>query len=60
MAITEKEIIDFARPKEIYICILRHDDGTFKMICGCFYNKKEAEHYADGSPRVTIQKQSII
>ena len=48
------------RPKEVYLCILRHDDGRFKMICGCFYDKEEAERYAAGSPRITITKQSVI
>jgi hypothetical protein len=49
-----------SKPTEVYLCVLRHDDGTFKMICGCFYSKEAAERYADGSPRITIQKQSVI
>ena len=48
------------RPKEVYLCVLRHDDGRFKMIVGCFYDYDRAVKYADGSPRITIQKQSVI
>ena len=54
--ITTKE----EKPKEVYLCILRHDDGRFKNICGCFYNRDAAERYAAGSPRITIEKQSVI
>ena len=50
---------DMDRPSEVYLCVLRHDDGTFKMIVGGFYDKADAERYADGCPRITIQKQSI-
>jgi len=44
------------KPKELYLCILQHDDGTFKMVVGCFNDKADAEHYADGSPRIVIYK----
>lgn len=43
-------------PKELYLCVLQHDDGTFKMVVGCFNDKADAEHYADGSPRIVIYK----
>lgn len=46
--------------KEVYLCILRHDDGRFKMICGCFYNRDAAERFAAGSPRITIEKINVI
>ena len=48
------------RPKEVYIYVLRHDDGTFKMIVGCFYDYDRAVRYADGDPRITIHEQSVI
>jgi hypothetical protein len=48
------------KPKKVYICVLRHDDGTFKMIVGCFFDHDRAVRYADGNPRITIQKQSVI
>ena len=48
------------RPEEVYLCVLRHDDGRFKMIVGCFYDYDRAVKYADGSPRITIQKQSVL
>ncbi len=48
------------RPTEVYLCVLRHDDGTFKAIVGCFYDYDRAVRYADGSPRITIHKQSVI
>ena len=48
------------RPTEVYLCILRHGDGTFKAIVGCFYDYDRAVRYADGSPRITIHKQSVI
>lgn len=47
-------------PKEVYLCVLRHDDGTFKMIVGCFYDHDRAVKYAAGSPRIVIQKQRVI
>jgi hypothetical protein len=57
----EHELNEFMeRPKEVYLCVLRHDDGRFKMIVGCFYDYDRAVKYADGSPRITIQKQSVI
>ena len=48
------------RPKEVYLCVLLHDDGTFKMIVGCFYDYERAVKYADGSKSIVIQKQSVI
>ena len=48
------------RPQEVYLCVLRHDDGTFKMIVGCFYNYDRAVKYADGSKSIVIQKQSVL
>lgn len=48
------------KPAEVYLCVLRHDDGTFKTIVGCFYDYDRAVRYADGSPRITIHKQSVI
>ena len=56
----ETKRLNMERPTEVHLCVLRHDDGTFKMICGCFYSKEAAERYANGSPRITIQKQSVI
>lgn len=56
----EPSTVKEERPKEVYLCILRHDDGRFKMICGCFYDRKAAERYAAGSPRITIQEQSVV
>ena len=48
------------RPKEVYLCVQLHGDGTFKMIVGCFYDRDRAERYADGSPSITIVKQSVL
>lgn len=48
------------RPKEVYICVLLHKDGRFKMIVGCFYDYDRAVRFADDSPYITIQKQNVI
>lgn len=47
------------RPKEVYLCVLRHDDGRFKMIVGCFYDYKRAVRYSGGNPRIKIKKQNV-
>jgi len=49
-----------SRPTEVFLCVLRHDDGKFKAIVGCFYDHDEAVRYADGSPRITIHKQNVV
>ncbi len=48
------------KPKEVYVCILSHDDGCFKMIVGCFYDQDAADRYAGDSPNITIQKLNVI
>ena len=48
------------RPQEVYLCVLRHDDGTFKMIVGCFYDYDRAVRYAAGSKSITIEKQGVL
>lgn len=57
---TPGKIKSVERPSEVYLCILLHDDGTFKMIVGCFYDYDKAVKYADGSPRITIVKQKVL
>ena len=58
--INTKDNCPMDRPTEVYLCVLRHDDGKFKMIAGCFYDYDRAVRYADGSPRTTIHKQKVI
>lgn len=48
------------KPKEVYLCILKHKDGRFKMIVGCFYDYERAVKISCGSPRIIIQKQSVM
>ena len=59
-ALRAVEIAKSEQPKEVYLCILRYDDGRFKMISGCFSDYNKAVKYAAGNPRIAIQKLSVI
>lgn len=55
-----KEVGAEIQHQAVYLCVLCHDDGTFKMVVGCFYDLDRAFKYVAGRPQIVIQKESVI